>query len=113
MYTVCCITIHAGNLIPSTISGQMTLLFFCVATVAAQGEHQSDILFFYTGGIQLVQQGGHHFPCGHGASDIAGNDDNFLVGMYELTQLGSANRLLQRPPDFGLAGQRHHHLVGH
>ena len=33
--------------------------------------------------------------------------------MYELTQLGSANRLLQRPPDFGLAGQRHHHLIWH
>ena len=112
MYAVRRVAVHAGDLTPRTVSGQMALLLLRMAAVTAEGEHQRNVLPLDTGVIQLVQQGGHHLPCGHGAGNIAGDDGNLLAGVHDVPQPGRTDGLVQRPPDLRLAGQRHRHLVG-
>ena len=96
MYAIRRVSVHAADLRKSPFAGQVASLLLCVGTVTSQSEYQRDVLPPDPGGVQLVQQGGHDLPCGHGTGDITRNDTNSLSGMDHLPQPIVANGMLQR-----------------
>ena len=106
------IAVHAGDLAPHALSCQLFSLLIRMPPVAAQGEHQRDVLPPDPRRIQLIQQGGHHLIGGHGPGDVAGDDGDLLAGADDLPQAGGADGLGQGPSDLRLTGEAQGHLVG-
>ena len=106
------VAVHAADLLKGPLPCQLSHLLCRVGPVAAQGEHQGDVLRADTGLIQLVQQGRHHCPGGYGAGDVAGDDGDGLPGADDLPQPGRADGLCQGPADLRLPGEAMGHRIG-
>ena len=106
------VAVHALDLGIGTLSGQLPPFRLRMLPMAAQGEHQGDVLRSDAARIELVQQGGHDLGRGHGPGDVAGDDGYGLPGADRVPKPGGADGLLQGAGYLRLAGEAQGHVVG-
>ena len=106
------VAVHAAYPAHGLGSGQTGHLLGRMLSVAAQGEHQGHVLVPYPRRFQLVQQGAHYLPGGHGAGHVAADDGDLFPGPQHVPQPGCADGFFQGPAHFRLPGEAQLHLVG-
>ena len=76
------IAVHAFDFIESAVARQMAALLIGHFAMAAQRKYQRNILRANSGGVQFIQQRGHHAIGGHRAGNIGCNDGDLFAGLH-------------------------------